>query len=102
VPDRQSYLDRLPGYLDENGDLPPPWERLPTFEFHTMGWRMGKGEDWLRLWTVFLEQLGPELEPRLAYLKRHPPAPIIWASSVYHVLYPSTPQPGEEGAMAEG
>ena len=50
---------------------------------------MGMGEDWLGLWSVFFEQLGPDAEVRLAYLRRHPPAPFTWADSVHQVLHPA-------------
>ena len=87
---KQSCRARLPEHLDESGDLAPPWEKFPHYERHTIGWRMGTGEDWLGLWHVFLENLDPAFEVRLAYLKRHPPAPFTWASSVHDVLYPSS------------
>src|SRR5215831_14504375 len=87
---QQSCRSRLPEYLDANSDLAPPWERFPTYERYTIGWRMGVGEDWLGLWHVFLESLDPELDARLAYLRRHPPAPITWTDAVHHVLYPSS------------
>lgn len=48
---------------------------------------MGSGEKWLVRWWEFLEQLGPRFEDRLAYLKRHAPAPISWARAVYAVLH---------------
>lgn len=41
------------------------------------------------LWGVFLEQLAPDPESRIAYLRRHPPAPISWADAVHDVLYPA-------------
>jgi hypothetical protein len=74
----QSYRSRLPEHLDANGDLAPPWERFPTYERYTIGWRMGAGEDWLGLWHVFLKGLESSPEVRLAYLRRHLPAPISW------------------------
>src|SRR5579871_6192954 len=88
---QQFYRDRLPDELDDNGDLAPPWERFPTYERYTIGWRMGTGEGWLDMWRVFLDDLDPALEVRLAYLKRHPPAPVTWASWVYAILHPSSP-----------
>jgi hypothetical protein len=62
---------------------------------------MGSGEDWLSLWHVFLEDLDPAFEVRLAYLRRHPPAPINWADAVYDVLHPSEPDEDEEPADPE-
>lgn len=85
---KERCRSRLGGYLDARGDLAPPWERFPVYERYTIGWRMGSGEDWLLLWSVFLEQLGPDSETRMAYLRRHPPAPINWADTVHHVLHP--------------
>ena len=86
---QQFYRDRLSEHLDENGDLTPPWEKFPNYERYTIGWRMGSGEDWLSYWYVFLENLDPAFDVRLAYLRRHPPAPVNWAGRVYEVLYPS-------------
>jgi hypothetical protein len=86
---KESARARLGKNLDPRGDLAPPWERFPDYERYTLGWRMGAGEDWLGLWHVFLEGLGPDPETRLAYLRRHPPAPVNWADSVYRVLYPA-------------
>lgn len=93
---KQSCRARLHEKLDENGDLAPPWEMFPTYERYTIGWRMGDGETWLGLWQVFLEGLDPAFEVRLAYLRRHPPAPITWANSVHDVLYPSSRDDEEE------
>jgi hypothetical protein len=85
---KQHYREKLSANLDPQGDLVPPWERFPEYEHFTIGWRMGIGEDWMGLWSVFLEQLEPDFETRLSYLKRHPPAPVTWADAVYLVLYP--------------
>ena len=92
---KQRCLARLPEHLDAHGDLAPPWERFPTYERYTIGWRMGTGEDGLGLWHVFLEQLGTSYEARLAYLRRHAAAPVTWASSVHQVLYPSARDDGD-------
>lgn len=86
---KTSALERLPAHL-EHGDLAPPWEKFPHYERHTMGWRMGAGEDWLGLWHVFVEQLGPDPEARVAYLERHPPAPATWADAIVRLLDPPT------------
>lgn len=95
---KESCRSRLPASLDAVGDLMPPWEKFPTYERFTIGWRMGAGEDWLGLWNVFLDDLDRSSEARVAYLRRHPPAPETWADSVHEVLHP-TSNPGDS-AMA--
>ncbi|WP_437585806.1 hypothetical protein [Sorangium sp. So ce1000] len=94
---KESCRARLREHLDVHGDIAPPWERFPDYERTTIGWRMGAGEDWLGLWSVFLEQLAPDRETRIAYLRRHPPAPISWAGAVYKVLYPPDQADDEDG-----
>ncbi len=93
---KESCRSRLRDHLDPRGDLAPPWERFPDYERYTIGWRMGAGEDWLGLWSVFLEQLASDLETRIAYLRRHPPAPVSWADAVYDALYLATQGDDEE------
>jgi hypothetical protein len=93
---------RLGDNLDSQGDLAPPWERFPDYERYTIGWRMGSGEDWMGMWHVFLEQLGRKSEIRLAYLRRHPPAPMSWADTVYRVLHPKDARVAEDDAKAAG
>lgn len=77
----------LKEHLDAHGDLAPPWERFPTCECYSIGWRMGGGESWLMMWHAFLADLGPTA--RVAYLRRHPPAPITWAALVHRAFHPS-------------
>jgi hypothetical protein len=98
---KQTYLARLSEHLDERGDLAPPWERFPTYERYTLGWRMGTGEDWLVMWWAFLDQLGASFEARLAYLRRHAPAPFSWASTVHSVLHPSSEDEVDEDDEAD-
>jgi hypothetical protein len=62
---------------------------------------MGSGEDWMGYWRVFLKGLGESYESRLAYLRRHPPAPVVWADMVYRVLHPSANDRPEEAEEAE-
>lgn len=88
------YRGRLPEYLDSNGDLAPPWERFPTYERGTIGWRMGPGESWLSMWHVFAEDL--DADARLGLLQRHPPAPVTWADWVYRFLNPAVKDDDDE------
>lgn len=85
-------LARLSANLDPQGDLPPPWAQFPTYERYCIGWRMGSGEDWLMMWSAFLDDLPRDLDARLAYLRRHPPAPISWTDRVWATLYPDEPE----------
>ncbi|BBM86884.1 hypothetical protein [Candidatus Uabimicrobium amorphum] len=71
-------------------EMKPPWEVFPTYERYTIGWRMGAGEQYRYDWYDFLKRIPKKLESRLAYLKRHRPAPINWGASVYQVLYPDS------------
>lgn len=86
---REHARAHLAENLDAHGDLAPPWEKFPTYERMTIGWRMGYGETWLDFFSVFTEGLGLSFEARLAYLKRHAPAPVSWADWVWSVLHPS-------------
>jgi hypothetical protein len=85
---KESARSRLADHLDVHGDIAPPWEEFPTYERYSLGWRMGGGEDWISLWSVFMEDLGTNEAVRHAYLKRHRPAPMNWASNVWHVRHP--------------
>ena len=75
--------------LDSHGDLPPPWVKYPEYDRYTIGWRMGAGEGYLMAWDTFLETLDHSFDTRLSYLRRHAPAPYIFADWVYDVLYPN-------------
>lgn len=71
---------------DERGDLPPPWARFPGYTRTTIGWRMGYGESYKWAHHDWLEAQGWDREQRLAYLRRHPPAPRTWANAVSVML----------------
>jgi len=98
------YREQSPGGSKPGGEIVPPWVRFPTYERYTIGWRMGLGEDWLGTWWEFVDALEPAPEVRMAYLRRHPPAPVTWADAVYHVLHPEVSQRefDEELAVAVG
>lgn len=76
----------LPNYLDERGELKPPWVRFPHYERGTIGWRMGDGETWMGLWYHFCEKL--DKQGRIDHLRRHPRAPENWADIIFRVLNP--------------
>lgn len=87
----RKYTNEL---LEEfGGELPPPWARFPTYTRTTIGWRMGSGESWsMAFWGWLREDVPDDEQTRLAFLKRHRPAPLTWASSAYSVLYPNAPR----------
>lgn len=49
---------------------------------------MGDGEAWLDKWRDFIQQMPVDSAVRLAYLKRHPPAPYNWSDFVQEALHP--------------
>lgn len=79
--------EHLPEYLDESGELAPPWARFPEYERGTIGWRMGPGETWWGLWRVFLERF-EDSDQLVSYLHRHPKAPHSWGDVIHHHLFP--------------
>lgn len=84
----QSARARLRRQLDAQGDLAPPWEKYPAESRSHIFWRMHPGEEWLQLWRAFLEQLPNDRQPRVDFLRRHPPAPVNWSDFVVAVLNP--------------
>lgn len=82
---------------DRPEDMVPPWEEFPTYERHTIGWRMGLGEDYLYDWHAFVKQLPSDYEARLSYLRGHRPAPLNWGDTVLHVLDPAAESDQEYG-----
>ena len=83
---RDVTAKRLDDLLDAQGDLAPPWARLPQCERDSLGWRMGMGESWLMMWAEFLRRMPADAQTRAAYLRRHWPAPHPWAGAVARVL----------------
>lgn len=83
----------------EPGDVAPPWARFPEIIHGSIGWRMGAGEDWICAWADFLDDLPGDREQRLAYLRRHPPAPRNWADTAVWVVEPGLR--GDDDAVVE-
>ena len=76
-------------FRDPQGELPPPWAVFPEYEHGTIGWRMGTGESYLGWWWDFLRHsVGSAPAQRLAYLKRHAPAPVTWWRTAQQVWDP--------------
>jgi hypothetical protein len=90
------YDEHLDEHRDAQGDIAPPWEKYPTYERYTIGWRMGAGETWLGFVRLFLEQLGPKRSAREAYLRRHHAAPYTWADWVSDILCEDAKEDEEE------
>ena len=79
------FDDHMHEYLNEQGELTPPWVKYPQFDAYSIGWRMGMGETWLCLWQAFVEAL-PDTAARESYLRHYPKAPHAWASSILWAL----------------
>jgi len=77
-------------------DIAPPWEKFPHYDRYTIGWRMGSGEAWLDKWRDFIQQMPTDVAVRLAYLKRHAPAPYNWADFVQEALHPECEEERDE------
>jgi hypothetical protein len=73
---------------DRQPDLTPPWEKYPTYERYTIGWRMGSGEDYLHQWRKAVKAMPEDYETRLQFLQSYRPAPLTWTNLVFAVLYP--------------
>jgi hypothetical protein len=84
--------------LDRTDDIMvPPWEKFPDYERHTLGWRMGVGEEYLDDYYTFIQQLSNDYQTRLNYLKSHRPAPLNWDIYVLSILYPDRKSKREFG-----
>ena len=66
----------------------PPWQQCPDFTRHTIGWRMGHGEDIFYEWWTFIKTLSTDKQTRLSYFRRHAQAPIPWSDIIHSVLFP--------------
>jgi hypothetical protein len=75
--------------LDEHGDLAPPWARHPDLTTGSIGWRMGEGGCWLKMWWRWMGRQPTDRAWRLAYLQRHPPAPCPWQGLALSVFDPT-------------
>jgi hypothetical protein len=76
-------------WMSDPEELPPPWAKHPEIPLGSIGWRMGYGESWMMRWGEWLEQQPRDRGWRVAYLRRHPPAPRSWAHAVAGVLEPA-------------
>lgn len=72
----------------KNNKMKPIWEKFPTFEKYTIGWRMGYGEVYKYKWHDFINAIPTDYKSRLNYLKDHRPAPINRSDLVLNILYP--------------
>jgi hypothetical protein len=76
----------------EKGELEAPWARFPI-PATSIGWRMGPGESWRGLWSLWMEQM--TVEDRRSYLRRQPPAPYDWAWALGALLFPDEEGPSD-------
>ena len=81
-------------------DLSPPWEAFPTYERYSLGWRMGPGQSYMIDWHEFIEALPSDYDTRLAYLRRHRPAPLNWCDELLAVLQPDRASDQKHGCSS--
>lgn len=75
-------------YLNEAGEIPPPWILFPTYTRYTIGWRMGTGEDYMSCWYRWRSGMFETTEALTRYLCRYDPAPFTWATMIGRILSP--------------
>lgn len=56
--------------------MEPLWAFLPEVSRYSMGWRMGRGEDYAQEWWLWFESISSE--QKSCYIAKHP-EPITWA-----------------------
>ncbi|MBP8251725.1 MAG: hypothetical protein KAX40_05135 [Herpetosiphon sp.] len=63
--------------MPENSTPPiPPWLRFPKYPRHSIGWRMGLGEEYVNGWKTWAKtQTQTEL---LDYFREYQPVPHEW------------------------
>lgn len=61
-------------------ELEPPWASFPEIPQGSIGWRMGDGEEYIYRWFDFVREHWLDQASAMAYLRRHPPAPVRWRS----------------------
>jgi hypothetical protein len=83
-------------------ELPPPWAQHPEIPSGSIGWRMGYGEAYLMEWHDWLAKQPRDRAQRLAYLRRHPPAPRTWSRTVAAVLEPDRDADDTDEDVGEG
>ncbi|MEN7549556.1 hypothetical protein AAG747_16655 [Rapidithrix thailandica] len=77
------YLKESKAYIDQYGEVPPPWMYYPNAHPYSIGWRMGGGESFIMVLHEWLEQQKFTEEERIAYMRKYPPPPrwLEWAAS---------------------
>lgn len=77
------YLTAVTDYLEEYGDVPPPWIVFPTYHPVSMGFRMGNGETHIMIMREWLEQQKFSKEEMIEYYKKYNPPPrwLEWVSN---------------------
>ena len=71
--------------LKANNPPLPPWLRYPKLSRHSMGWRMGGGEDYMAVWNTWHRfQNKANLTE---YFRNFAPIPIEWADMVAALIF---------------
>lgn len=92
--DKEWYLKLSKEYIEQYGDVPPPWVYAPTYHPYSMGWRMGGGETHSMVMSEWLEQQDFSEEQRIAYMKKYPAPPrwLTWVADFIWDLDPIDPE----------
>jgi hypothetical protein len=70
---RQHAEREYPATFDERGWMIPPWRKYPDIQRYSIGWCMGRGEDYMCKFREWLESAEPDF--LAAYAARYPEPP---------------------------
>ena len=73
----QWYQAALQKYLDQYGDVPPPWIYSENSHPYSIQWRMGGGEDFMTIFWKWWQEQNFSEEESIAYFKKYSP-PSRW------------------------
>lgn len=92
---RPWYIEGIKKYLEQYGEVPPPWIYAPEFHPYSMGWRMGGGESHIMFLGEWMSQQKMSFDEKVAYLHRYP-APPRWYHWMVDFLWVKLPDDMED------
>lgn len=69
------YQKELSKYLNDQGEIAPPWVFSAMSHPYSIQWRMGAGESYLMIYTTWFEKQFETEAARVGFFKRYPPPP---------------------------